>query len=114
MVHVAPLRPLVAGMVLVFASPTLGAEKAELRADGGWKPVEARRPGRKQPVVLFAGEPADTFAFHRFDARTTIRQIGVELAAFMSWDADRGFSHVRQLFLRLVHLGVCVPGNPMD
>ncbi len=78
--------------------------------------VLGRLPGRDAPVELFAREPletADSFIFNRFNGHLSIRQISRELAAAKSFEAAEGFDRVREFFLRLVRLGVCVPGNPV-
>ena len=76
--------------------------------------ISARLPKKGEVIFLFDREPANTFVFNRFNGRTTMRQIGTELAAALSWEEERSFAHVRSFFLRLVHLRVCVPGNPME
>lgn len=73
--------------------------------------VAARRPGEDAPAVLFDDDAASVFVFNRFNGRTTIARIAEELAAAMSWDAPRAFDCTKNLFLRLVRLGVSVPAN---
>lgn len=66
----------------------------------------------RDAVALFPVDSTDTLGFNRFDGQKRMRQIGDELAAAMSSQEADGFAHVRGLFLRLVDLGVCVPGSP--
>ncbi|MBI2877934.1 MAG: hypothetical protein HYY20_13745 [Candidatus Tectomicrobia bacterium] len=75
--------------------------------------IRARCPGKEEPIILFDRNPANTFVFNRFNGLTPLGGIGAELAATLSWDGEHGFAHARSLFLRLVRLGVCVPGNPI-
>jgi hypothetical protein len=64
------------------------------------------------PVRLFSTEQENLTAFNMFDGRHSLGEIGERLSREMGWDPDRGFAHARDLFLSLVGLLVCMPGNP--
>lgn len=78
------------------------------------KKTSARFHGKKEHFILFDYEPPNIFVFNRFNGLTTIGQIGKELARAMSWNDEKGFAHARDLFLHLVHLKICLPGNPIE
>lgn len=73
--------------------------------------VAALLPGQEQLVPLFPSEGADLFVFNRFNGQTELRAIAAELAAEMGWPPERSFAFVRERFLRLLMLQVCVPAN---
>lgn len=74
--------------------------------------VSARLPGQEQALPLFPTEGADLFVFNRFNGQTELGKIAAELGAEMGWPAERSFSFVRERFLKLLMLRVCVPANP--
>ena len=77
----------------------------------GDQQVSARPPASEKAIVLFPRDPVPVFIFNRFDGRTTLGEISQELSADRQWTEGQSFAAVKALFLRLVRLRVCVPGN---
>jgi hypothetical protein len=74
--------------------------------------VRARVPGVKEAVLLFAAADASTLAmFNAFNGHQTVAQIARKLEGEMGWTPEQSMANVRALFLRLLELRVCVPGN---
>ena len=75
--------------------------------------VCARLPQQEENVVLFSrDERIADFMFTRFDGQTTLRCVCDELVFETEWDEAEAFARVKAFFLRLLDMGVCVPGNP--
>jgi len=79
-------------------------------ADGGR--MRGRNAG-SGPVDLYALDDPGTFALSRFDGWSPLGEIAAELVAARSWSAPDARALVRQVFLRLVSLGLCAPANPL-
>ena len=75
--------------------------------------VSARLPDGDRTVELLPCDEANLFVFNRFNGQNGLGQISAELAAAMSWPPERSFAFVRDLFLRLLALQVCVPANEL-
>jgi hypothetical protein len=82
---------------------------AEIIADS--EKAYARNPGSSSPDWMFDFDERNTFIFNRFNGRNSIGRVAEELSAAMSLDLEESYDHVRELFLRLVRLRVCMPRN---
>lgn len=67
------------------------------------------RPEGSDRLALFDVTSPELQAFNRFNGRDTMGQATALLARDLSWTRERSFALVRDLFLRLVVLGVCRP-----
>ena len=76
--------------------------------------VWSRCKGAATTLKLFPIEQANLLTFNMFNGRYELGEIGERLSQEMGWDQARGFGHVRDLFLSLARLLVCVPSNPLD
>jgi hypothetical protein len=96
---------------------TLGQIKplilAEVKISVGENDVKACLPQGDRELELFPIEPANLFVFNLFNGILCLDDIAAKLADFMDWSKDMSLAHTRGLFLHLVHLGICVPGNPI-
>jgi|GEM_PF-833962 len=63
--------------------------------------------------VLRTGE-AELFVFNRFNGQKRLEEIAQELGAAMSWPPERSFAFVREFFLRLLRMRICVPAQPLE
>ena len=66
---------------------------------------------QKKRVLLFEAKKENLFVFEKVNKDLTIGEIGRSLSTEMRWDEEQAFSFVKRLFLSLVELRVCVPGN---
>lgn len=65
-------------------------------------------------VELFEVNDENTFVFNRFNGENSIGRIAFELREVFDLPRDPAFERVRKLFLHLVHLGICIPNNPVE
>ena len=78
--------------------------------------VNERMLGRHSPgdpIDLYGLDEPGTFVLSRFDGRSPLVEIASELASARGWDAGRARAHAREVFLRLVAVGLCAPANPL-
>lgn len=74
--------------------------------------VTTRYEQVKTVVSVEHPDQATKFLIDRiYDGQKTIGQLTSELAANMSWDEQQSFGCARDLFLKLVKAGVCIPSN---
>jgi len=73
--------------------------------------VHARLPDRDTPVVVFHPTSVATLIFNGFNGERSLGELARELSVATSWPAEQSLAAVKDLFLDLVRLGVCVPGN---
>jgi hypothetical protein len=71
----------------------------------------ARRTSTGERLDLAPASPENVLALNLFDGRLTLGTAGRRLASQMEWDRERGFVHVRDLFLELVERLVYLPRN---
>lgn len=76
--------------------------------------ILARKPGQDEDVKLIATDRASLYVFNLFNGIWPIAEIASHLAEFMSWNEETSLGFTKELFLHLVSLGVCVPGNTPD
>jgi hypothetical protein len=72
-----------------------------------------RCPG-SEPVDLYGLDDAGTFVLSRFDGWSPLGDIAAELVSARDWGAPEAQALAREVFLKLVGLGLCAPANPMD
>jgi hypothetical protein len=73
--------------------------------------VCARLPGDGDLLTLFATTEESEFIFNRFNGIHAIGRIVGELGTAMGLSEEESLARVRELFLRLVRMGICVPCN---
>ncbi len=71
------------------------------------------RRGRLEPVDLYGLDEPGTFVLCRFDGRSPLAGIADELSTARGWESARAEAYVKDVFLRLVVLGLCTPAHPM-
>lgn len=71
------------------------------------------RRGRSEPVDLYGLDEPGTFVLCRFDGRSPLAGIADELSTARGWDRARAEACVKDVFLRLVAIGLCTPAHPM-
>lgn len=76
--------------------------------------VCARLPDQTQPVEVLRTDEAGLFVFNRFNGQKQLQEIAEELGAAMTWPPERSFAFVREFFLKLLVMRVCVPAKPLD
>jgi hypothetical protein len=76
--------------------------------------VSARLPGASEVVALFQSDDANLAVFNGFNGQNTIGKVAGELSAAMAWPQERSLAHVKQMFMRLLRLRVCVPANDVS
>ncbi|MGE5391382.1 MAG: hypothetical protein ACM3PE_10005 [Deltaproteobacteria bacterium] len=76
--------------------------------------IFARKPGKDQDIRLIATDRANLYVFNLFNGILPLAEIAGHLAEYMTWDEEKSFDFTRNLFLDLVRIGVCVPGNSPD
>ncbi len=69
------------------------------------------RPGQGDPADLYGLEDPETFVLSRFDGRSTLANIVDELVAGCRWEPGAAQALAKNVFLRLVRLGLCAPAN---
>ena len=79
--------------------------------------VEGRMCGRRGdgPIEdLFAVAEPGTYVLCRFDGLSTVGQVADELAAAWHWPSEDARTTAKDVFLRLVRLGLCRPARPLE
>jgi hypothetical protein len=73
------------------------------------------KPKEKPAQKLFAmAEKDHLLAFNMFTGTHTLGEIGRHLAREMAWEETQAFARLRDFFLSLVKLGVCLPKDPVE
>jgi hypothetical protein len=75
--------------------------------------VYAYPPGRQEGILLFPAEDENITILEQFNGKLTIAAIAKEFAENNSWSDERAFLFVKDIFLSLVELHICVPSNPV-
>jgi hypothetical protein len=63
----------------------------------------------EQPIKLLAVNTPAYSCLNLFGCKNSLERIGSQVAQEMGWDSAQGFAFVREFFLTLVKLGICVP-----
>jgi hypothetical protein len=95
----------------VFALKPMFVPGVTVFADAGR--MLGRRPGR-DPVDLYALDDAGTFVLSRFDGWSPLGDVAAELVSARKWSEAEARALARDVFLRLVALGLCAPTNQLD
>lgn len=91
--------------------PTLTDGVTILIRDGEvWAQVAGERPTTRR---LFDLTPQVKAVIDSFDGQRSIGEIAEALAHETAWPRQQTLEYVRETFLKLVHLGLCVPSNPI-
>ena len=76
--------------------------------------LTAHRSAGCEKIVLCDRAEASSLILSSFDGQTTIELNATALAERLGLDYPTAFARVREIFLRLVSLGVCAPINPPE
>jgi hypothetical protein len=71
----------------------------------------ARVPGQLNPLFLFQVSRLALCIFNRFDGRNSLAAVTAAVSDESGKDREEVFAEVRAMFLGLVALRVCAPGN---
>ena len=64
----------------------------------------------EEPVKLFGIKTPAYSCFNLFGCMNSLDMISSQIAQEMGWESPQSFAYVRELFLSLVKLGICVLG----